>query len=62
MMPAASKCMADRAQGIFFDTSAVIAHLRDRIDLLALTTPTEPLFLPLAALDDSTRFTVPRKR
>jgi len=29
--------MADRANGILLDTSAVIAHLRARIDVLALT-------------------------
>jgi predicted nucleic acid-binding protein len=44
--------MADRAQGILLETSAVIAHLRGRIDLLALTTPTEPLFLPLVTLGE----------
>lgn len=44
--------MADRANGILLDTSAVIAHLRGRIDILALTTPTEPLFLPLVALGE----------
>ena len=44
--------MADRANGILLDTSAVIAHLRARIDVLALTTPTEPLFLPLVALGE----------
>jgi tRNA(fMet)-specific endonuclease VapC len=44
--------MADRANGILLDTSAVIAHLRGRIDVLALTTPTEPLFLPLVALGE----------
>jgi tRNA(fMet)-specific endonuclease VapC len=52
MMLAASKRMADRAQGILLDTSAVIAHLRGRIDVLALTTPAEPLFLPLVALGE----------
>src|SRR5271165_6533721 len=50
--PADSKRMADRANGILLDTSAVIAHLRARIDVLALTTPTEPLFLPLVALGE----------
>jgi tRNA(fMet)-specific endonuclease VapC len=44
--------MADRAHGILLDTSAVIAHLRGRIDVLALTKPTEPLFLPLVALGE----------
>jgi predicted nucleic acid-binding protein len=51
-MPADSKRMADRANGILLDTSAVVAHLRGRIDVLALTTPTEPLFLPLVALGE----------
>jgi tRNA(fMet)-specific endonuclease VapC len=51
-MPADSKRMADRANGILLDTSAVIAHLRGRIDVLALTTPTELLFLPLVALGE----------
>ena len=51
-MLADSKRMADRANGILLDTSAVIAHLRGRIDVLALTTPTEPLFLPLVALGE----------
>jgi len=44
--------MADRAHGIRLDTSAVVAHLRGRIDMLALTTPAEPLFLPLVALGE----------
>lgn len=44
--------MADRAAGILLDTSAVIAHLRGRIDVLALTQPAEPLFLPLVALGE----------
>jgi tRNA(fMet)-specific endonuclease VapC len=44
--------MTDRAQGILLDTSAVVAHLRGRIDILALTTPAEPLFLPLVALGE----------
>jgi tRNA(fMet)-specific endonuclease VapC len=51
-MHAASKRMADRAHGILPDTSAVVAHLRGRIDILALTTPAEPLFLPLVALGE----------
>jgi PIN domain len=51
-MLADSKRMADRANGILLDTSAVIAHLRGRIDVLALTTPTEPLFLPLVTLGE----------
>ena len=51
-MPAATMRMADRANGILLDTSAVIAHLRGRIDILALTTPAEPLFLPLVALGE----------
>jgi len=42
--------MADRAQGILLDTSAVIAHLRGRIDVLTLTSPAEPLFLSQVAL------------
>jgi predicted nucleic acid-binding protein len=49
-MPADSKGMADRANGILLDTSAVIAHLRGGIDVFALTKPTEPLFLQLVAL------------
>lgn len=44
--------MADRAAGILLDTSAVVAHLRGRIDILALTAPGEPLFLPLVALGE----------
>jgi predicted nucleic acid-binding protein len=44
--------MADRAQGILLGTSVVIAHLRGRIDVLALSVPTEPLFLPLVALGE----------
>jgi tRNA(fMet)-specific endonuclease VapC len=44
--------MADRAAGILLDTSAVVAHLRGQIDIFALTTPTEPLFLPLVALGE----------
>lgn len=44
--------MADRANGILLDTSIVIAHLRGRIDVLALTTPAEALFLPLVALGE----------
>ena len=44
--------MADRAHGIPLDTSVVIAHLRGRIDVLALTAPAEALFLPLVALGE----------
>ena len=44
--------MADRANGILLDTSAVIAHLRGRINIFALTTSAEPLFLPLVALGE----------
>jgi tRNA(fMet)-specific endonuclease VapC len=44
--------MADRAAGILLDTSVVVAHLRGQIDIFALTTPTEPLFLPLVALGE----------
>ncbi len=44
--------MADRAAGILLDTSVVVAHLRGRIDILALTVPGEPLFLPLVALGE----------
>jgi len=44
--------MADRAQGILLDSSAVIAHLRGRIDVFTLTAPTEPLFVPLVALGE----------
>ena len=51
-MPAGWKRMADRAAGILLDTSAVIAHLRGRIDIRALTVPGEPIFLPLTALGE----------
>jgi tRNA(fMet)-specific endonuclease VapC len=44
--------MADRAAGILLDTSVVVAHLRGQIDVFALTTPEEPLFLPLVALGE----------
>ena len=44
--------MADRANGILLDTSVVVAHLRGKIDILALTTPAESLFLPLVALGE----------
>jgi tRNA(fMet)-specific endonuclease VapC len=44
--------MADRAYGIPLDTSVVIAHLRGQIDVFKLTTPDEPLFLPLVALGE----------
>ena len=44
--------MADRATGILLDTSVVVAHLRGRIDIRALTVPAEPLFLPLVALGE----------
>lgn len=44
--------MADRTAGILLDTSVVIAHLRGQIDVLALTAPEEPLFLPLVALGE----------
>jgi tRNA(fMet)-specific endonuclease VapC len=37
-------------QGILLDSSAVIAHLRGKIDLFTLVPPEEPLFLPLVAL------------
>ncbi len=46
------KHMADRGAGIMLDTSAVVAHLRGRIDVFALTSPTESLFLPLVALGE----------
>ncbi len=52
MEPAGWKPMADRALGILLDTSAVIAHLRGRVDLFALTKAAEPLFLPLVALGE----------
>jgi hypothetical protein len=55
-MPADWKRMADRANGILLDTSAIIAHLRGRIDVLALTALTEPLFLPLIALGELYNF------
>ena len=51
-MPAGWKRMADRAAGILLDTIAVIAHLRGRIDIRALTVPGEPIFLPLTALGE----------
>ncbi len=44
--------MADRAGGILLDTSVVIAHLRGQIDVLSLTAPAEPLFVPLVALGE----------
>lgn len=44
--------MPDRSAGILLDTSAVIAHLRGRIDIFSLITPDEPLFLPLVALGE----------
>lgn len=44
--------MADRAEGILLDTSVVVAHLRGQIDVFALTTPAEPLFLSLVALGE----------
>jgi tRNA(fMet)-specific endonuclease VapC len=44
--------MADRTSGILLDSSAVIAHLRGRIDVFALTAATEPLFVPLIALGE----------
>jgi tRNA(fMet)-specific endonuclease VapC len=44
--------MANRADGILLDTSAVVAHLRGQIDLFSLTAPTEPLFVPLVALGE----------
>ena len=44
--------MADRAAGILLDTSAVIAHLRGKIDIFALVNKDEPLFLPLVALGE----------
>jgi tRNA(fMet)-specific endonuclease VapC len=44
--------MADRAAGILLDTSAVIAHLRGKIDIFTLVAKDEPLFLPLVALGE----------
>ena len=44
--------MADRAYGILLDTSAIIAHLRRRIDIFSLTSRNEPLFLPLVVLGE----------
>ena len=49
---AASKLMANRADGILLDTSVVVAHLRGKIDILALITPAESVFLPLVALGE----------
>jgi tRNA(fMet)-specific endonuclease VapC len=51
-MPGGSILMADRARGILLDTSAIVAHLRGRIDVFVLTAPTEPLFVPLVALGE----------
>ena len=45
--------MAERVNGILLDTSVVVAHLRGSIDLQALASADEPLFLPLVALDRS---------
>jgi tRNA(fMet)-specific endonuclease VapC len=47
-----SNHMADRSNGILLDTSVVVAHLRGSIDVLTLTAPEEPLFLPLVALGE----------
>lgn len=44
--------MADRAQGILLDSSAVIAHFRGKLDIFQLVEPAEPLFLPLVALGE----------
>jgi len=52
MTHASLKRVADRSQGILLDTSAIVAHLRGRIDVLTLTAPNEPLFLPLVALGE----------
>lgn len=51
-MPGGSNQMADRSNGILLDTSVVIAHMRGGIDVLALASPNEPLFLPLVALGE----------
>jgi tRNA(fMet)-specific endonuclease VapC len=44
--------MADRANGMLLDTSVVIAHLRRQLNIMTLTSPSEPLFLPLIALGE----------
>ena len=44
--------MAERVNGILLDTSVVVAHLRGSIDLQALASADEPLFLPLVALGE----------
>ena len=44
--------MADRTQGILLDTSVVVARLRGKIDVLTLSMPDKPLFLPLVALGE----------
>ena len=44
--------MAERFNGILLDTSVVVAHLRGSIDLQALASADEPLFLPLVALGE----------
>lgn len=44
--------MAERTNGILLDSSAVIAHLRRRIDIFSLTRAEELLFVPLIALGE----------
>lgn len=44
--------MADRAKGILLDTSVVIAHLRGRLDVLALTSSDETLYVPLVVFGE----------
>ena len=40
------------AHGVLLDTSAVIDHLRGKIDIAEKAPPAEPLFLPLTALGE----------
>lgn len=50
--------MADGAAGILLDTSAIVAHLRGKIDIFALVTKDEPLFVPLVALGELSEATL----
>src|SRR5688572_9978823 len=49
---AASKLMADRAQGVMLDSSVIIAHFRGELDLFQLVNSAEPLFMPLVVLGE----------
>jgi tRNA(fMet)-specific endonuclease VapC len=44
--------MANRANGILLDSSVVIAHLRGKLDLFAITLPAEELYIPLFVLGE----------